>query len=101
MVLDMDMCVKHLRALGHPLRLQIIMTLIPGDMYLSEIARKIGISRALAKIHLTKLVKAGLVDTRVVLLEEEARARRYYTLLPFDIHISPDLLAQEVECIEL
>jgi hypothetical protein len=36
MVWDMDMCVKHLRALGHPLRLQIIMTLIPGDMYLSE-----------------------------------------------------------------
>jgi predicted transcriptional regulator len=70
-------------------------------MYLSEIAGKIGVSRALAKIHLTKLVKAGLVETRAVLMEEEARARRYYTLMPFNIHISPEVLAKEVESIGL
>jgi predicted transcriptional regulator len=101
MILDADVLAKQLRALGHPIRLRLVKALTMGDMYLSEIAGKIGISRALAKIHLTKLVRAGLVETRAVLLTDEARARRYYTVMPFEIHLSPKILAQEVESIGL
>lgn len=101
MVWDTDVLAKQLSALGHPVRLRVLTALTLGDMYLSEIAGKIGVSRALAKIHLNKLVKTGLIETRVVLMEEEARARRYYKLVPFDIHISPELLAKEVESIGL
>ncbi len=66
-------------------------------MYLNEIANKIGISRALAKIHLKKLEKAGIVKSRIVTAEGEAKALRYYQLLPFDIHVSPQTLKKEVE----
>jgi len=87
---------KKLKALAHPLRLRIIALLAKeGDLYLNEIANKLGINRALAKIHLKKLENAGIVKSRVVLIEGEAKALRYYKLLDFDIHISPELLKKE------
>ena len=66
------------------------------DMYLNEIANNLEINRALAKIHLKKLEHAGIVKSWVVLVEGEARALRYYRLLDFDIHITPELLEKEV-----
>lgn len=88
-----------LDALGHPIRLNIIAALAqnPKQMYLNEIANKIGVSRALAKIHLKKLEKAGIVKSHIVTAEGEAKALRYYELLPFDIHVSPQMLRMEVE----
>ncbi|HSV49223.1 MAG TPA: metalloregulator ArsR/SmtB family transcription factor [Candidatus Acidoferrales bacterium] len=86
-----------LDALGHPLRLKIIATLSSNEMYLNEIANKVGVSRALAKIHLKKLEKAGIVKSRIETAEGEAKALRYYKLLPFDIRVSPQTLKQEVE----
>jgi len=52
----------------------------------------VGISRALANVHLKKLREVGLVKTRVLLLEDEARALRYYELNDFHIEISPEEL---------
>lgn len=88
-----------LDALGHPIRLNIIAALAqnPQQMYLNEIANKIGVSRALAKIHLKKLEKATIVKSHVVTAEGEAKALRYYELLAFDIHVSPQILRMEVE----
>ena len=94
-MLDVEYLAERLSAMGHPVRLKILRALTRGDMYLSEIAGVVGVSRALAKVHLKRLLKAGLVDTRVVLLEEEARARRFYRLQPFEVHLSPALLAVE------
>ena len=90
---------KKLDALGHPLRLRIIATLADQDkeMYLNEIAIALGVSRALAKIHLTKREKAGLAKTRVGLAEGEAKALRYDELRDFDIHVNPKILVKEVE----
>ena len=87
-----------LHALSHPVRMKIIMLLAKEqkDMYLNEIANNLGINRALAKIHLKKLEHAGIVKSRVVLVEGEARALRYYKLLDFDIHVTPKLLEKEV-----
>ncbi len=88
---------ERLEALGHPLRLRILALMAKenADMYLSEIANRLEISRALAKIHLKKLEKAGFVKSRVVLVEGEAKALRYYKLCDFDISISPDALKME------
>jgi len=86
-----------LDALGHPLRLRIIATLAGKEMYLNEIAIAVGVSRALAKIHLKKLERAGIVKSTVVTLENEAKALRYYKLIPFDIRVSPEILRKEVE----
>lgn len=48
-------------------------------------------------MHLKKLEKAGIVKSRIVLAEGEAKALRYYELKPFDIHVSPQILKREVE----
>lgn len=94
---EVDELAKKLDALGHPLRLKILAALTPNEMYLNEIANKLGVSRALAKIHLKKLEKANLVKSRVVVAEGEAKALRYYELLDFDIHVNPRILKKEVE----
>ncbi|MFH1448609.1 MAG: ArsR family transcriptional regulator, partial [Candidatus Micrarchaeota archaeon] len=86
-----------LKALGHISRLQILTALTEGEKYLSSIAKEIGISRALAKVHLKKLREAGLVETRTVLLEDEAKALRYYKLMDFHIDISPEELRKRRE----
>jgi hypothetical protein len=46
---------------------------------------------------LKKLERGDIVKSRVVLVEGEARALRYYRLRDFDIHISPEILKQEAE----
>lgn len=85
-----------LKALAHPIRLRIIALLAKKeeDMYLTEIAKNLGINRALAKIHLKKLRKEGILISRIVLVEGEARALRYYTIRDFDIHVSPEILKE-------
>ncbi len=92
---NLNILAEKLDALSHPLRLKIVALLAEGEMYLSEIAKSLGISRALAKVHLKKLKKAGLVESKVVLVEGEARALRYYKLRHFDIHLSPSTLTRE------
>ena len=88
---------RTLDALGHPMRLRIIAVLAGGELYLNEIANKLGINRALAKVHLKKLERAGIVVSRVELVEGEAKALRYYKLQSFDVHVSPQILQKEVE----
>jgi DNA-binding transcriptional ArsR family regulator len=68
-----------------------------GVENLTEIDIALGVSRALAKVHLKKLEKAGLVKSRVVLADGEAKALRYYELRDFDIRVSPQTIRKEVE----
>lgn len=88
---------KTLDALGHPLRLKIIALLAGGELYLNEIANKLGVNRALAKVHLKKLERAGIVVSRVELVKGEAKALRYYKLQEFEVHLSPQILEKEVK----
>ena len=94
---DVEAEAEKLAALGHPTRLMILMELTKGENYLSEIAKNVGISRALAKVHLKKLREAGLVESRVLVMEDEARALRFYKIKEFMVNISPDRLAEEVK----
>ncbi len=100
MCIDVEELAKKLDGLAHPIRLKIIYLLAREgrSMYLSEIASRIGISRALAKIHLKKLERAGFVESKIYVLEDEARALRFYSLREFDISISPRKLVEEGIC---
>jgi DNA-binding transcriptional ArsR family regulator len=86
-----------LKALSHPMALKIVTLLVKKgeDMYLNQIAKSLEINRALAEIHLKKLERGGIVKSRVVLVEGEALALRYYQLQDFDIHVSPEILKKE------
>ena len=90
--MDYGDLIEKLSALGHEYRLKILTSLTDGEKYLSEIAKEVGISRALAKVHLNKLEKANLVVSRTELMENEARALRYYKLQDFHIELSPSEL---------
>ena len=93
---DYENLANQLSALGHPTRLAILKKLAEGEQYLSEVAKKVGISRALAKVHLKKLREACLVKTTIVTLTDEARALRYYELCDFEIHLSSKKLKEEI-----
>jgi ArsR family transcriptional regulator len=88
-----------LKAISHPMALKIVTLLAKKgeDMYLNQIAKSLEINRALAKIHLKKLERGGIVKSRVVLVEGEALALRYYKLEDFDVHVSPEVLMKEGE----
>ncbi len=93
---DLEKQAEKLKALGHPIRLRIIKLLTEegADMYLNEIAKKLGMNRANTKIHLKNLENAGILKSRVVLVEGEAKALRFYKLLDFDIQVSPEKLKE-------
>jgi DNA-binding transcriptional ArsR family regulator len=86
-----------LDALGHPLRLKAVAALSKGDLYLAQIAEELEVSRALAKVHLMKLERAGLVESRVVLIENQAKALRYYRLKQFEVDINPETIKKMVD----
>jgi len=96
---DLECLARLLDALAHPLRLRIVALLWRrGEMYLAEIAECLGVSRALAKVHLRKLESAGVVESCVVVEDGKALAKRYYRLKwRGTVCISPEIIASMVE----
>jgi predicted transcriptional regulator len=82
-----------LSALANPHRLQIIAALMNETNYVSQLAREIGISRPLLIMHLKKLEDAGLVKSRLE-LSGDGKAMRYYEVIKFDIHLTPEFVAK-------
>jgi ArsR family transcriptional regulator len=82
-----------LAALANPHRLQIITALVNQTNYVSQLAREIGISRPLLIMHLKKLEDAGLVKSRLE-LSGEGKAMRYYEVVAFDIHLTPEFISK-------
>jgi len=82
-----------LSALANPHRLQIITALVNETNYVSQLAREIGISRPLLIMHLKKLEDAGLVKSRLE-LSGDGKAMRYYEVVPFDIHLTPEFISK-------
>ena len=82
-----------LSALANPHRLQIITALVNETNYVSQLAREIGISRPLLIMHLKKLEDAGLVKSKLE-LSGDGKAMRYYEVLDFDIHLTPEFISK-------
>jgi DNA-binding transcriptional ArsR family regulator len=77
-----------LTAVGHPFRLRVIAALAGGRVHVSELARRLGMSRPLLYMHLDKLEKAGLVTGHLE-LSDDGKALKYYELVPFELRITP------------
>jgi len=88
--------VAMLTAIAHPLRLQIIAELAGGRVHVSELARRLGMSRPLLYMHLDRLEKAGLVTGRLE-LSEDGKAMKYYEVTDFDLHLTAPVLAEAAE----
>jgi ArsR family transcriptional regulator len=88
-----DELIEVLTALANPVRLRIVAALARGSDYVSHLAREIGVSRPLLHMHLQRLESAGLVTGRLE-LSDDGKAMKYFDLVPFALHLTPDVLAQ-------
>ncbi|MGA5559921.1 ArsR/SmtB family transcription factor [Streptomyces platensis] len=76
-----------LSAVGHAQRLRVIGELAGGRLYVSELARRLEMSRPLLYMHLDRLEKAGLVVGRLE-LSEDGKALKYFELAPFELKLN-------------
>ena len=88
-----DDLVRVFAALGNPHRLRVVAALVEGRCHVSELARRLRISRPLLQVHLRRLEEAGLVRSHVE-VAADARARRFYELTSFSFAVTPESLAE-------
>lgn len=88
-----------LTALAHPLRLRIIAELAGGRVHVSELARRLDMSRPLLYMHLDRLEKAGLVRGSLE-LSSDGKAMKYIELAPFELRITADTVIAALQADE-
>ncbi|MGB8942988.1 MAG: winged helix-turn-helix domain-containing protein [Streptomyces sp.] len=93
--MDSEELLAFLSAVGHAQRIRIITELAPGQLYVSELARRLGVSRPLLYMHLERLEKAGLVVGRLE-LSDDGKALKYFELAPFDVRLNVDSILAAV-----
>ncbi|HEY3506554.1 MAG TPA: helix-turn-helix domain-containing protein [Actinocatenispora sp.] len=84
-----------LGTLANPHRLRVVAALTHRRRYVSELARELGISRALLQLHLKKLESAGLVTAQLE-LSDDGKAMKYYEVTEFAIELTPRRVAAAV-----
>src|SRR5450755_28438 len=74
-------------AASHPQRLRVIAELADGRVHVSELARRLQMSRPLLYMHLDKLEKAGMVTGHLE-LSQDGKAMKYFELAPFELMLT-------------
>jgi DNA-binding transcriptional ArsR family regulator len=92
-ILTSEELLTMLTAIAHPLRLRIIAELAGGRVHVSELARRLGMSRPLLYMHLDRLEKAGLVTGQLE-LSEDGKAMKYFELVPFEVRVTADTVVR-------
>src|SRR5580704_19369925 len=82
-----------LTAVANPLRLRIVAELSGGRVHVSELARRLGISRPLLYMHLDRLEKAGLVSGQLE-LSDDGKAMKYFELVPFEVRVTAETVVR-------
>jgi predicted transcriptional regulator len=77
-------------------RMRVVAELTGGRVHVSELARRLGMSRPLLYMHLDRLEKASLVTGQLE-LSEDGKAMKYYALEPFDIRITAETITEAVQ----
>jgi predicted transcriptional regulator len=83
-----DALLQVLATLANPHRLRVVAALAKQRNYVSQLARELGISRALLQVHLRKLEAAGLVSAAIE-VSEDGKAMKFYEVMPFAIQLTP------------
>ena len=85
-----------LTAVANPLRLRVIAELSQGRVHVSELARRLGISRPLLYMHLDRLEKAGIVTGHLE-LSEDGKAMKYFELAPFELRLTAEIITDALQ----
>ncbi len=88
-----------LTAVANPQRMRIVAELSDGRVHVSELARRLGMSRPLLYMHLDRLEKAGLVTGHLE-LSEDGKAMKYFELAPFDLTLNAGTITGAVRAEE-
>ncbi len=91
-----DALLRVLSTLANPHRLRIVAALAEERNYVSQLARQLGISRALLQVHLRKLEAAGLVSSAIE-VSEDGKAMKFYEVTPFTLQLTPKTIMVAVE----
>jgi len=86
-----DELLRVLATLANPHRLRVVAALAKQRNYVSQLARELGISRALLQVHLRKLQAAGLVSAAIE-VSEDGKAMKFYEVTPFAIQLTPQAI---------
>jgi predicted transcriptional regulator len=84
-----------LTGMANSLRMRIVAELSDGPVHVSELARRLGISRPLLYMHLDRLDKAGLITGHLE-LSDDGKAMKYFEVVPFDIHLTAEKITEAV-----
>jgi predicted transcriptional regulator len=84
-----DALLKVLATLANPHRIRVVAALAGERNYVSQLARDLGISRALLQVHLRKLEAAGLVSASVE-VSADGKAMKFYEVTPFALTLTPE-----------
>ena len=90
--MDIDTFSARLTAIASSQRLRIVAALHGNRVHVSELARRVEMSRPLLYMHLSKLQDAGFVTSELE-LDPEGRALKFFELVPFRITIDPATVA--------
>jgi predicted transcriptional regulator len=90
-----DRLLRVLATLANPHRLRVVAALAEQRNYVSQLARELGISRALLQVHLRKLEAAGLVSA-VIEVSEDGKAMKFYEVTPFALDLTPKTIIDAV-----
>jgi DNA-binding transcriptional ArsR family regulator len=88
-----------LTAVANPQRMRVVAELSDGRVHVSELARRLGISRPLLYMHLDRLEKAGLVTGHLE-LSEDGKAMKYFELAPFELMLTAETITDAVRAQE-
>ena len=86
-----DALLQVLATLANPHRLRVVAALAEERNYVSQLARELGISRALLQVHLRKLEAAGLVSATIE-VSEDGKAMKFYEVAPFAVQLTPETI---------
>jgi predicted transcriptional regulator len=86
-----DGLLRVLATLANPHRLRVVAALAGERNYVSQLARELGISRALLQVHLRKLEAAGLV-TAAIEVSPDGKAMKFYEVAPFALELTPQTI---------
>ncbi|HXL95753.1 MAG TPA: ArsR family transcriptional regulator [Streptosporangiaceae bacterium] len=86
-----DDLLQVLGTLANPHRLRVVAALTQERNYVSQLARELGISRALLQVHLRKLEAAGLVTAHIE-VSEDGKAMKFYEVTPFAFQLTPETI---------
>jgi predicted transcriptional regulator len=86
-----DELLRVLGALANPHRLRVVAALAQQRNYVSQLARELGVSRALLQVHLRKLEAAGLVRADIE-VSADGKAMKYYEVTPFAVLLTPAVI---------